>query len=175
MLVNSGLPSESAVPYAAYNYGSNAGFPSTVGSCSSNSGFTQVVFPSNNSNALWFRYDNISSSAIQTLLERGSLVVAYYVDPTFYSYSSGTFSCPVNSTEAYANINHAVELVGMDCNGNYIIKNSWGTSWGNGGFATIDAANDCGLSAFVYSVLGEEHLKMTILALMGLLMALLLS
>jgi hypothetical protein len=46
-----------------------------------------------------------------------------------------------------------VELVGMDCNGNYIIKNSWGTSWGDGGFATIDAANDCGLSAFVYILL----------------------
>ena len=107
------------------------------------------------------------------MLERGSLVVAYYVDSTFYSYSSGIFSCPVNSTEAYANINHAVELVGMDCNGNYIIKNSWGTSWGDGGYATIDQTNDCGLSAFVYIVLGENYLRMTMFLSIFMLMILL--
>ena len=78
-----------------------------------------------------------------------------YADSGFGIYSGGVFSCSVNFTTAYSKINHAVELVGMDCNGNYIIKNSWGTSWGNAGFATVSAANDCGLSAYVYSILSE--------------------
>ena len=164
MLVNSGLPTEATYPYLAGNYGTAAGFPNSIGTCSNTNNFHQVVFPSNNSHALWFRYDNISSSAIQTLLERGSLVVAFAVESTFYSYSSGVYSCPLNASAAYAGINHAVELVGMDCNGNYIIKNSWGTTWGDGGYATIDAANDCGLAAFVYSILSESHLLVAIFA-----------
>ncbi len=77
----------------------------------------------------------------------------------FYTYSSGIYSCPVDSATAYANINHAVELVGMDCDGNYIVKNSWDTTWGDSGFATVDKDNDCGISAFVYTVLSEFHLS----------------
>ena len=79
MLVNSGLATEATYPYAASSYGTNAGYPSTISSCSDTTNFHQVVFPSNNSNALWYRYDNISNSAIRTLLERGTLVVAFYV------------------------------------------------------------------------------------------------
>ena len=108
MIVNTGLPSESTYPYAASNYGTAAGFPSTISNCADTNNFNKIVFPSNQSNALWYRYDNITASSIQTLLSRGSLVVAYYVDSAFYSYSSGTYTCPVNTTEAYSLINHAV-------------------------------------------------------------------
>ncbi len=87
------------------------------------------------------------------MLGRGSLVVAFAVESTFYSYGGGVYQCPDNFTTAYGKINHAVELVGMECAGNYIIKNSWGTTWGNAGFATIDPNFDCGLSAYVYSIL----------------------
>jgi C1A family cysteine protease len=57
----------------------------------------------------------------------GALILA---DSGFMSYSSGVYSgCPPFAT-SHANINHAVMIVGYDSNGNWIIKNSWGTGWG---------------------------------------------
>jgi C1A family cysteine protease len=41
-------------------------------------------------------------------------------------------------------------LIGYDASGNWIIKNQWGTSWGESGFATISSTNNCALSAWVY-------------------------
>lgn len=35
-------------------------------------------------------------------------------------------------------INHYVQVIGYDSNGNYIIKNSWGIYWGDNGYATIE-------------------------------------
>lgn len=173
MIVNTGLPLESTYPYAGSSFGTGNSAPSTISSCSSTANFKKINFPKNGSKPLWYRYDNISSSSVETLLKRGTLVVAIYADSTFMSYSSGTFSCPVNFTTAFANINHAVELVGMDCNGNYIIKNSWGTSWGESGFATVSASSDCGISAYVYSILFEPSIKLVwfgMLLLLGLLL-----
>ena len=58
----------------------------------------------------------------------------------------------------------------MDCDGNYVIKNSWGTSWGQSGFATIDVNNDCGLSAYVYSVLYARYIAATLVLLLAFLL-----
>jgi hypothetical protein len=41
-------------------------------------------------------------------------------------------------------------LIGYDASGNWIIKNQWGTSWGESGFATISGTNNCALNAWVY-------------------------
>jgi cathepsin L len=64
------------------------------------------------------------------------------------SYSSGIYSCI--TTPNISNLNHAVEVIGFDSNGNYIIKNSWGTYWGNSGFGVIDSNNDCGIKLLMY-------------------------
>ena len=173
MIVNTGLPLETTYPYAGYSYGSGNSVPNTISNCASTSNFKQAKFPTNNSNPLWYRYDNLTSSSIEKLLNRGTLVVAIYADSTFMYYSSGVFSCPDNFDTAFGSINHAVELVGMDCNGNYIIKNSWGTSWGESGYATISASSDCAMSAYVYSILFEQKLSLFwlgMLLLLGLLL-----
>lgn len=41
-------------------------------------------------------------------------------------------------------------IIGYDTSGNYIIKNSWGTTWGTSGFGVVSKDNDCGLSAFAF-------------------------
>lgn len=72
--------------------------------------------------------------------------MAVYADTGFMNYGGGIYSgCPDFATSAGL-INHAVILVGYDANGNYIIKNSWGTSWGEDGFGIISKTNDCALT-----------------------------
>lgn len=53
----------------------------------------------------------------------------------FYSYTGGVFS-----TDGGGAIDHAVVLCGWDDNGGngyWILRNSWGTSWGEGGYMKI--------------------------------------
>lgn len=76
----------------------------------------------------------------------------YFVGPTmavfevyddFYSYRSGTYR---HVTGGLAGL-HCVEVVGYDdCGGFWICKNSWGTSWGEGGFFCI-AYGECGIDS----------------------------
>ena len=40
-------------------------------------------------------------------------------------------------------------MFGYDKVGNYLIKNSWGKSWGTNGFATINVNKDCGITKIV--------------------------
>jgi len=35
--------------------------------------------------------------------------------------------------------------VGYDSNGNWLVRNSWGTNWGEKGFITLKAGNTCGI------------------------------
>ena len=82
-----------------------------------------------------------------TVAPAGALI---YANNGFQAYSSGIYAgCP-SFDESYNSIDHAVVIVGYDANGNYIIKNSWGTLWGESGFAVIDKTNNCALNAFVY-------------------------
>jgi len=68
--------------------------------------------------------------------------VSICVDASNWSpYKSGTFNnCGTT------NLNHAVLLVGYNDNESWIVKNSWGTSWGSNGFITLASGNTCGLA-----------------------------
>ncbi|XP_063384657.1 cathepsin O-like [Cydia fagiglandana] len=65
-----------------------------------------------------------------------------------FSYDSGVISwhCQVNEDE----LNHAVQIVGYDTTSNppyYIIKNSWGDDWGEGGYVRLAiGGNQCGIA-----------------------------
>mmetsp|Transcript_14606 Transcript_14606/g.2396 ORF Transcript_14606/g.2396 Transcript_14606/m.2396 type:complete len:147 (-) Transcript_14606:37-477(-) len=47
-------------------------------------------------------------------------------------------------------LDHGVLLVGYDASGNWIVKNSWGESWGEKGYITLSGSNltknTCGLA-----------------------------
>ena len=96
-------------------------------------------------------YESVTNTQIKTLLTQGPLGAVMYANSLFQGYKSGVFSgCPTSSAVSSNLINHAVIIVGYTSNGDYIIKNSWGTGWGDGGFAIIDKTRDCALSAQVY-------------------------
>jgi len=69
-------------------------------------------------------------SAIYTY---GSVAAAVYVNSYFQAYRSGVFAgCTSGS------VNHAIVLCGWDdAKGAWLLKNSWGTGWGEQGFMWI--------------------------------------
>lgn len=73
------------------------------------------------------------------------VVVSVYADYMF-SYSSGLFNNCSNSSQ-----NHAVLLVGYTSD-SWIIKNSWGTGWGEKGFIRLNKTNPlCGAMISAYA------------------------
>ncbi|KAM3134584.1 hypothetical protein pb186bvf_013226 [Paramecium bursaria] len=54
-------------------------------------------------------------------------------------YAGGVFS------DCAANLNHGVLVVGVDQNGNYKVRNSWGQAWGEQGYIWLGAGDTCGI------------------------------
>jgi len=95
---------------------------------------------------------NVSSNEkMKQLIANGPVAALIYAQTDFQAYKSGVFSgCPSTFGTSYSKINHAVVIIGYDVNGNYIIKNSWGTTWGDNGFGVVSKDRDCGLSAYAF-------------------------
>lgn len=123
--VDTGAPLESCYPYTATN-----------GSC----GNACIDWQSNTykvSRYTWI----VPYGAQQTvdaikyaLISYGPTEVTFAVYNDFYWYVSGVYSHVTGSLAGY----HAVLVVGYDdVNSCFIVKNSWGTGWGEGGFFRI--------------------------------------
>ncbi|XP_068448891.1 digestive cysteine proteinase 2 [Clinocottus analis] len=87
----------------------------------------------------------------------GPITVAIDADhSSFLFYSSGIYEEPTCNPN---NLSHAVLLVGYGSDGGqdyWIIKNSWGSSWGEGGYMRMvrDGRNTCGIASYaLYPVL----------------------
>lgn len=114
---------ESAFPYVAYNAACHCPYPHSYwlqgwAYIGSDRGVADV--------------EQIKHAIVQY----GPVAVSIYVNRAFQSYRGGIF----NGCEA-GTINHAVTLVGWDDNqgtgGVWIVRNSWGTSWGESGYMRI--------------------------------------
>jgi len=76
--------------------------------------------------------------------------VAVAVDATpFQFYSSGILDC-----RSFHSLNHAVFAVGYEDGSHWIIKNSWGKSWGESGYVRVGmGGNPCGVADYpAYSI-----------------------
>ena len=114
----------------------------------------------------WGRVGCLDTAAIKTaILTHGPVDVAVYVTSAFDAYGGGVFEddltdCPDSSGQgcAYTETNHAVALVGWDDGdattpGHFILRNSWGTGWGEAGYMRIayhTARVACSVSYLTY-------------------------
>ncbi|MGF9760551.1 C1 family peptidase [Microvirga sp. 0TCS3.31] len=73
----------------------------------------------------------------ENLCLHGPIVAALYATPEFSSYSGGVFN-EFDEGRGQSDINHDVLIIGWnDAEDAWIIKNSWGTWWGEQGFGKI--------------------------------------
>jgi len=139
-------------PVRAYSYVAGAGglerdgdYPYTsggsgqTGSCMFNSG--RVV---GGTAPKTYYYTDGSEGQLQSLLNIGPASVCLAAD-AFQTYQGGVLtSCP-------GSIDHCVQAVGYDTGNNFwIVRNSWGPNWGEGGYIRIQMGqNLCQIAADV--------------------------
>lgn len=107
------------------------------------------------------------------IMSYGAVTLSYYSDNSYYNiaadHSKASYynpNVPTRSDTNYPQSNHGVSIVGWDDNysksnfkagfqpdhdGAFLVKNSWGTSWGQNGYFYIsyDDVNSCtGINAF---------------------------
>ena len=138
LLNSTGVPLESAYPY---NPSGSAG-----DICSNTAGRVKLNLTVNAVNFYYFQ--NLTVEQLQQdLVTYGPLNVGVYASDSNFMYagSSGVISCGSSSR-----IDHAILLVGYTTT-HWIVKNSWGTSWGNSGFGFISKSttNDCNIRQYV--------------------------
>jgi hypothetical protein len=94
-----------------------------------------------------------AGAALRADFVKGCSVCSFNATDRFRSYTGGLYSC--TSDDAPLDIretNHAVLGIGYNTDGNFIIKNSYGTGWGEAGYAIIDSSNDCGMHLMCYQL-----------------------
>lgn len=86
-----------------------------------------------------------------TAIQKGPVSIAVAANSSIFMFYKGGI---LNSTSCGTGLNHAVLLVGYgtDANGQqyWLVKNSWGTGWGESGYIRIaksstNGAGICGL------------------------------
>eukprot|EP00003_Mantamonas_plastica_P004703 TRINITY_DN1373_c0_g1_i2.p1 TRINITY_DN1373_c0_g1~~TRINITY_DN1373_c0_g1_i2.p1 ORF type:complete len:391 (-),score=122.48 TRINITY_DN1373_c0_g1_i2:60-1232(-) len=96
-------------------------------------------------------FGNCSESGMmQEIFEWGPVAVGFEVHKDFMSYKSGVYHCNKTAPpDDFVETNHAVLVVGWGVeNGTpyWLVKNSWGTTWGLDGFFKIQRGiNTCGI------------------------------
>jgi len=144
-LVDIGHIDESYFPYSDAN---NQSCPSTTTNA------PKIQFEG------WYRVPSTDIEAIKTaIMTYGVVDAAVYVTNDWYDYTGGVYTANSGSCSngAYTTTNHAIALVGWGTDATYgdywILRNSWGTSWGENGYMKIavnSAAVDCAVCYMVY-------------------------
>lgn len=93
------------------------------------------------------------------LVNHGPVVVAVFAPDSFGHYSEGVFSdnsCPKDCSK----LNHAMVAVGYGSADHdyWLVKNSWGTSWGESGYIKMirNRNNNCNIACYIaFATVGE--------------------
>lgn len=97
-----------------------------------------------------------SPSSVKKALLNGPLVTTMKVYEDFLVYSQGIYK----HTSGGALGGHAVSLVGYDdAKGAFLIRNSWGESWGEKGFAYMDYEDSSGIGNATWSYEIDKGMK----------------
>ncbi|EQC33771.1 hypothetical protein SDRG_08873 [Saprolegnia diclina VS20] len=99
------------------------------------------------------------TTLLKSALAHGPLAVALSAKGAFKSFTGGVYTCPAITSSDM--IDHALLLVGYDtgADGDYwILKNSYGVSWGLQGFVHVKTDNmlNCGLNVFPIRAIGAS-------------------
>ncbi|EFX71443.1 hypothetical protein DAPPUDRAFT_227872 [Daphnia pulex] len=130
----------------------NATYPykGAGGTCQYRQGITKV----SGQISRYIYLDSNERTILSALLQRGPITVSIVANSKFILYSSGIFdddSCKSGT------INHGVVLVGYGrANGTdyWIVRNSWGTSWGMSGYILMKRnVNICRLAEYAFLAL----------------------
>ncbi|EAS00456.1 papain family cysteine protease (macronuclear) [Tetrahymena thermophila SB210] len=126
-----GVFSESDYPYSA-----------SLGTCNNATSATrQKAFFAKDS-IYFYTWNSNKTNELQYAVSTQPISVQ--VDATFWnSYSSGVFN---NCSTDNWTVNHAPLLVGYTKEGNWIVKNSWGTNWGQNGYIILAPGNTCNIT-----------------------------
>jgi len=130
IISNNGITTEQNYPYTAQDGTCNNQAASQV--ATTITGYTDVA--------------SMNETALVAAVAIGPVSVAIEADQAcFQFYSSGILNDPSCGT----NLDHGVLAVGYDQSGGYwIVKNSWGTSWGESGYVQIAMGMDeCGINS----------------------------
>jgi len=87
------------------------------------------------------------------LLDYGTTNVNIHASTAWSAYTGGIMSyddCGGAYATSSSGLDHAVQLVGINSEGDtpyWIVRNSWGTGWGEGGFIYLEyGTNTCGIA-----------------------------
>jgi cathepsin L len=119
-LVATGTAAEGTVPYTGTNGPANPGVATPYDAVTTGFVDAAVEIPT-------------VQKIKEALCQYGPLTVSINATPLFQAYTSGVFY------EAYGgNTNHAIIIIGWDDDkGAWLIKNSWGTGWGDAGYGWV--------------------------------------
>lgn len=136
---NTGMPLEASYPYKnASSYYTSLGKPICT-----DTNRTKLPNP-----LKLVTYNNTSTAEQlqQDLVTYGPISVGVFASQTSFSSvgRSGLISC----TNNVGPIDHAITLVGYNSS-HWFIKNSWGTGWGNNGYAYINKSANCGIYTYI--------------------------
>jgi hypothetical protein len=141
-LKSRGVPDESCMPYRSGNLGKDLSCSATCSDIASRKmrilGYQQI-------GSFW---GSPSVQEVKAALLRGPLLAGMRVYKDFMAYRSGVYRHVTGESLG----GHAVTIVGYDDSVQaWIVKNSWGRNWGEGGYFRIAYGDISGVGTRVYS------------------------